>query len=1335
MRNSVEKNTNVEETFGELGLSILGQPLKRPFENDTTRNEITLPTKIPRLTASLTSKELDFLSSGSSLSSLSSSPTSSQTDNINGLPGLSNGHLEISNPEVEKDFINSTSNKSENGLSSLPEPPVVLNLLAQSNNSNVENLDHENIHGIQPEVYNAYGRRRNLRVRNPEQINPYKYDRQRLKGVIGDKLFRYVSRGLEPQEKNYILPSFRELGKDHSNFSSSRKATPPETGKSLSNDGETMPIVEETNEFFSIRKNGNTNLAENFMNQPSTEPGLESQNPVAIRHTATRRKIIHSDSSDESEVGNVNKYTKRHSRDSVSLGIRGTRKIESLHGINDPDGSSSDSSIEFLATKMKNNENHRALSEVPQPYSTNNKVLENHISSDSESSEVNGHVPNFHDFFSDSSVDFETSGAENFNLTQNFNSDVGLSQQSLGFSQITSDSGVNQRNSHKIPEQPHISEKRIRNSSHSYPLRDPPEIDQMISRKRNTRSSKDAKVSSKSKSRNPSGPKKRSSIPIYRRLMQESSKSRYPTVYSENPTSSNSKSIPKLPVNRHSNETISPSFRRQETEPQLIQTYLHAPFQRLQQRRSSAPKHGSTHNSQLVQEPNELEEDESLNNKQVVRKSAKPPRVSGVFQLGPEHVRQKQSYPVVDLEKLEHLKQNKFLATSKTTERISGSGPHQSMRGKSRKVSTNAIDISDNQSDFKQTEPSESRSEKQQDFINENKTDGLDIMSHPELGHKPQVDNERYDRVRQWLSEAPAGVQDIDSKPDYSDSILHEHDDISSNDAETDLSEMIFMLPYDEDFTFHKASLIGSGTFQCILAGIEPNPASYWFESFEPYLDSISWSGIGPQFFTDVDSFFSMIISWLQRYNVSETQYDITLKFFSFFIRFLIGNYSLLDDDDIRRLLRSLNVFIGDCIVYSTLDKSSHQTRKLALTAAVYSFSSITLFFRIPSIKIETHSLFELIAERLCSILLDNNHFNLYRFNKRAANKSYLIELACVFAQCLNKASELTNNEDLYFYTFLDTHLQKTATIAKKKWEIFISFLSVLSIKIPNTYSNNNFNWNFYSSMAREVINNFQPNNVTSIEYTYIMIYQGLLLITRWNWSSNRGFIELLFGFFSNRNYNNIEGVVDKKILELLSDNEYIPNMDDTCYSLFLKIFAVSVKRFEIEKNYHALIIIDVLNPLNGIQYPRDKRLQKTDLQALENQYCLLLLRIKIAPPRFRPSLDQVTEFVNPYHVHNSARHVILGAWNESMSIQITKNRRLEKSVHWFNNLINKTIVEYLALKKTNVTSSDEKWNLRQNLKPFENFFLSAFELLKNWMTVSYISHRDWPLLLSKSEL
>ncbi|ANB14621.1 DNA repair protein Mus7/Mms22 [Sugiyamaella lignohabitans] len=276
-------------------------------------------------------------------------------------------------------------------------------------------------------------------------------------------------------------------------------------------------------------------------------------------------------------------------------------------------------------------------------------------------------------------------------------------------------------------------------------------------------------------------------------------------------------------------------------------------------------------------------------------------------------------------------------------------------------------------------------------------------------------------------------------------------------------------------------------------------------------------------------------------------------------------------------------------------------------------------------------------------------------------------------------------------------------------------------------------NWKLVNILQGLTLTTFDsPGQQTlAIPYQRVFLVRCLKLATDWKWENNPALCISIYKFFAGRRFSNIEPSVPSGLSPFLSNGNFTEVVTtDSAYNIFLKLVAWTICFFQGDDN-RLRKFIGILTPLNGRLYPMSSGLKVTDLDALGNQYSLLLVQFKYGRPSTRPTIDHFRSFIVLEQSHILARNLSLEAWFVVTKLLLEQDMDLDDTMKWFAEIVDSALKD--TRKTGRYTSNLERELDYQNVVTYQKFFekavVSIDKLVSNQAVIS--KSRQWMNLLT----
>lgn len=528
-----------------------------------------------------------------------------------------------------------------------------------------------------------------------------------------------------------------------------------------------------------------------------------------------------------------------------------------------------------------------------------------------------------------------------------------------------------------------------------------------------------------------------------------------------------------------------------------------------------------------------------------------------------------------------------------------------------------------------------------------------------------------------------------------------------------------------------RGSKINEHFLNRIITKTIPEKQIVWMKEFEFPDGDILWSDNEKSFLKSLEKALSGLMTIFEHDNYREQLNE----FFSYLLDYLIEQKDkFLENEDIS--LKITSVLQGFFIENFDIQRDSYKDLKSSLITGIYVLlcmmqitmayatkntspvrGVITLMFK--SMLLQIIQKIALITQQYPLLVTDNTDnypivsliYFLNESSTHVANTCFDHSLSLEYA-----FSQLPFNE-----------IEISVSHIISWWQTIYMFLPVM-----NRTWKKGTNWKQISILVKHSLDYIKSYliNISFLENCIFLAKVSfsccLILLQKWNWSPDGKLIStILFPFFSNfLHYRNLEDV-DSTFSILESDNCSLDSAD-TIFEIFLKIYTIS------SYNSNSSLFLEMCDPLNTTVFSRDKPIQESELQSLTNQFCLLLVKKKFL--KMTIPIAKYSNFVDLFQMHESARTVVIKAFEEFIKIEIAFGNDLFEASSWFEHIISSVLNDYHSLedpKERNIHPLEKKARIL-NQKHFRETICSYLLQYQKWLSGRYILQKHWCLLLSK---
>ncbi|KAM0499861.1 hypothetical protein ACHAP8_005469 [Fusarium lateritium] len=194
--------------------------------------------------------------------------------------------------------------------------------------------------------------------------------------------------------------------------------------------------------------------------------------------------------------------------------------------------------------------------------------------------------------------------------------------------------------------------------------------------------------------------------------------------------------------------------------------------------------------------------------------------------------------------------------------------------------------------------------------------------------------------------------------------------------------------------------------------------------------------------------------------------------------------------------------------------------------------------------------------------------------------------------------------------------------------------------------------WALPQKLLKKVFQVYQENPrqpPSFSNYCRALVGRCHYLVQQWGWRKCVAVIGVIFDFFGSQNlahFRNEEVYASPKFLDELAGSPSLAvDKADHCFHIFLKLVALSIKKFSDTKDIRNLIARTM--PNHNRQLLKEQMIQERDLAALRNHHDLLCTLFWASPAELRPGAHLVERLVAPASSHKEACLINLRAWSQ----------------------------------------------------------------------------------------
>jgi hypothetical protein len=228
-----------------------------------------------------------------------------------------------------------------------------------------------------------------------------------------------------------------------------------------------------------------------------------------------------------------------------------------------------------------------------------------------------------------------------------------------------------------------------------------------------------------------------------------------------------------------------------------------------------------------------------------------------------------------------------------------------------------------------------------------------------------------------------------------------------------------------------------------------------------------------------------------------------------------------------------------------------------------------------------------------------------------------------------------------------------------------------------------------------------QVRSFTVNAYLRALLARCHCLSETWGWTRFESILFTIYDFFSKRNLCFLNKEASRGSLDFLDQLSTQPLLgvmpDDLSFHIFLKLLASTLLRMRKDRVYEDRkiggSIIWRLIPSHGRMYAKEKDMQQTDLDSLQNHHDLLCTLYYVAPPGHRPQIELLRNLVDHTTSHRDACRVSVRSWTIVTSFQSSTTEpaeALDGLIDWFLEIMTSTLAQH-RLAKTEAENDSEQ--------------------------------------------
>ncbi|KAK9457896.1 Mus7/MMS22 family-domain-containing protein [Dipodascopsis uninucleata] len=562
------------------------------------------------------------------------------------------------------------------------------------------------------------------------------------------------------------------------------------------------------------------------------------------------------------------------------------------------------------------------------------------------------------------------------------------------------------------------------------------------------------------------------------------------------------------------------------------------------------------------------------------------------------------------------------------------------------------------------------------------------------------------------------------------------------------------VLPLRDNIRFSPSTLIGRGVLDKALhtdAGSEDRKSiemiSFYFEDQNILF---SWRTVNDQVTDEFIKGFTILVDWAisEQHNeeeLVESRLSQAYEFCIFLSNFLRLNLRRETYDNIisfASALKRLTVRVME--LFTDFHGSSRGYSRLSFYLLGF---QLLYLYQIYAILQSAHADYShLILDRefvsigkiFVQVLLKYGFDDLYRFLRVYRNRidhqissdSYFVELWIMAINTFDKGNTLSSSTIPSFWEcladILDVKTLSSSFNVDKIERIWYAIFSMCPLYQFDTCGlTHNERYREYWPIVEEVMESLYQiplHHTMSKEfssYCRACFSRCLTLILTWKWHGVKSVATKMYQFFAKRRkLETLEADILAGFPDFLLDSKDTLELSssDTVFHIFLKYLAALIRDISRGPKAKTILpgLIGFVTPLSGKMYPRTAELRLNDLDALENNYSLLLTLFWAAPSNLRPPIGHLRDVIILRESHAQARILSVKAWYYLTRLQLSGNEDLTETGDWYQDLMRFSLEDYRQLERIEIgLSLHETARRKANIKAYERLLTDSLKYIK----------------------
>lgn len=294
-------------------------------------------------------------------------------------------------------------------------------------------------------------------------------------------------------------------------------------------------------------------------------------------------------------------------------------------------------------------------------------------------------------------------------------------------------------------------------------------------------------------------------------------------------------------------------------------------------------------------------------------------------------------------------------------------------------------------------------------------------------------------------------------------------------------------------------------------------------------------------------------------------------------------------------------------------------------------------------------------------------------------------------------------------------------------------------VRVGSRFREKHDNWSAIKHLLKPV---FQakdpafPSPISYNNYCRVLFHRCHYLINGWGWRDCKPILDTLFDLFAKNTLYNLKPEDNYTSPAFLDELDRNPSLEvqtgDPCFHIFLKVIACGLQF--LSRMYEKKKVRNItwrLLPNHGREYPKDKPIHQTDLDALRNHHDLLCTLYFAVPDGCRPRLETIKNLVDPSRSHQETCSISLRSWYRLARFKLSTDEDvsgLEPFADWHCFFVSKFLEQHtLAREEVEAQNTGEnkfsndliERTISQNQRQIESQLRTALHLLQDAIRAS----------------